>query len=160
MVVLSARRMQRLAERLQQMERSLERGGARIEDRREEAAEASASGEGQPGFDEELASAAARVGVELESVRRMDRSTLIGVLSGGPGAGGSRLWAAAEILFLDGIAARSRGSGEAVVRARWEKAAHLYRELDPALELPDGAAPPEDRLERIEERIAPPGSEA
>lgn len=149
MVILSAQRMQRLSEKLQQMERSVERGGSELEDLREEA-EAGVPSRGELlDVEEELASAGARVGVELESARQLDAATLARALSRGPGGGGGRLWAAAELLFMDGLAARARGE-ERVGRARWEKAAFLYRRLGDALELPDEATPPAERLERID----------
>lgn len=147
MVILSAQRMQRLAERLQQMERSVEAGGAELEDATEEVTGRAPPRE-EAAFDEELASAAARVGVELETARRMDAATLSRTLAGGPG-GGWRLWAAAEILFVDGLVARSRGD-EGAARSRWEKAAHLYRRGGTGTELPEEATPPEERLDRIE----------
>lgn len=134
MVILSAQRMQRLSEKLQQVERSVERGGSELEELRD--------------VDEELASAGARVGVELQSLRQLDAGTLARALSRGPGGGGGRVWAAAELLFVDGLATRRRGE-ERVARARWEKAAFLYRRLGDDLELPDEATPPAERLERI-----------
>lgn len=148
MVILSAQRMQRLAERLQQLERSVEQGGSELDDLREEMA-----GDGEGGkrreFDEDLASEAARVGVELETARQMDRSTLARVLSrGGAGGGGGRLWAAAEILFVDGLLARAEGR-ESVARARWKKAAYLYGRVGSELDLPEGSATPGERVERI-----------
>lgn len=139
--------MQRLAERLQQMERSVEAGGGELEDVSEEVTDREPSREGDS-FDEELASMAARVGVELKTARRMDAATLARALAGGPGGGG-RLWAAAEILFVDGLAARDRGD-EGVAASRWEKAAFLYRRVGAGMDLPEGATSPEERLERIE----------
>lgn len=147
MVILSAQRMQRLAERLQQMERSVEAGGGELEDATEEVTDRG-PGRGGDAFDEELASTAARVGVELNTARRMDAATLSRALAGGPGGGG-RLWAAAEILFVDGLAARRRGD-ESAARSRWEKAAFLYRRAGTGVELPEGAPTPEERLDRIE----------
>lgn len=151
MVILSAQRMQRLAERLQQMERSVEAGGGELEDLREEVTDRDPE-RADSAFDEELASAAARVGVELKTARRMDAATLSRALAGGPGGGG-RLWAAAEILFVDGLAARSRGDA-GVARSRWEKAAFLYRRVGGDMELPGEATPPEERVERIEAWLA------
>lgn len=149
MVILSAQRMQRLAERLQQLERSVEQGGSELDDLREEMAGDEERGAKRRELDEDLASEAARVGVELETARQMDRSTLARVLSrGGAGGGGGRLWAAAEILYADGLLARAAGR-ESVARARWGKAAYLYGRLDPGLDLPEDTASPEERVERI-----------
>ena len=129
------------------MERSVEAGGGELEDVREEVTDPEPT-RAESAFDEELASMAGRVGVELTTARRMDAATLSRALSGGP-AGGGRLWAAAEILFVDGLAARNRGDEE-TARSRWEKAAFLYRRVGADMELPEDATPPEDRLDRIE----------
>jgi len=147
-VILSAQRMQRLAERLQQLERSVESGGGELEDASEEVAGRSPP-EGESAFEEELEAVAARAGVELKTARRMDAVTLSRALAGSPGGSG-RLWAAAEILFMDGLAARARGE-EHAARSRWEKAAFLYRHGGMDVDLPDDATPPEERLARIEE---------
>ncbi len=129
------------------MERSVEAGGGELEDAREEMMDRAPS-HAESAFDEELASAAARVGVELTTARRMDSATLSRALSGGPGGGG-RLWAAAEILFIDGLAARNRGD-DSVARSRWEKAEFLYRRIGKDVEIPEGATSPQERLDRIE----------
>lgn len=146
-VILSAQRMQRLAEKLQKMESSVEKGGSELEDVREEV-----TGHAPPPeesvFQEELASVAGRVGVELKTARQLDAATLSRVLSRGPGGAGGRIWAAAEILFVDGLAARARGQ-ESAARSRWEKAAALYRRCGTGLELPEDSASPEERLQRI-----------
>lgn len=147
MVILSSQRMQRLAAKLQQVEQGVERAGGEVEDAMDEA-----RGEGRvrpgPAVEDELGEIAARAGVELSTARRMDGATLSRTLSRGPGGGGGRLWTAAEVLFVDGLAARARGE-ERVARSRWEKAAYLYRQLDEAVDLPEEAVPPGDRLQRI-----------
>lgn len=147
MVILSSQRMQRLAAKLQQVEQGVERAGGELENRKEEAAEDRA----RPGLDigDELGEIAARAGVELSTARRMDGTTLARALSRAPGNGGGRLWMAAEVLFVDGLAARARGD-DRVARSRWQKAAYLYRQLDQGLDLPDDVDPPRARLERIE----------
>lgn len=148
MVILSSQRMQRLAQKLQQVEQGVERSGGEVEDALDEAAD-EARDRPDTGIDDELEDIAARSGVELSTVRRMDPGTLSRTLARGPGGGGGRLWTAAEVLFMDGLAARARGE-DAVARSRWEKAAVLYRELDEGLELPEEAMPPGERLARIE----------
>lgn len=148
MVILSTQKMQRLAARLQQLERGVERAGGEVEDETEEVAQGDPDRSGARVGDD-LADVAARAGVELSTVRRMDAATLSRTLSRGPGAGGGRVWAAAEVLYVDGLAARARGE-ESVARSRWEKAAHLYRQLDQGMELPEDATPPARRIERIE----------
>lgn len=147
MVILSSQRMQRLAAKLQQVEEGVERAGGELEDVKEEAADDRARPEAA--VEDELAEIAARAGVELSTARRMDGATLSRALSRGAGGGGGRLWTAAEVLFVDGLAARARGE-DRVARSRWEKSAYLYRQLDEGLDLPEDATPPGERLERIE----------
>lgn len=156
MVILSAQRMQRLAEKLRRVEQSVERGGSELEDVREEGVSEAPSRQEVHDLEEDLTSASARVGVDLQAARRMDAETLARMLSRGTVAGGGRLWAAAEILFVDGLTARVRGEST-VARARWEKAAFLYRRLGAGLELPEGATPPPERIERIEAWMAESG---
>lgn len=148
MVILSSQRMQRLAARLQQVERGVERAGGEVEDAEEEAPD---EGRDRPeaAVEDDLSEIAARAGVDLSTVRRMDAATLTRALSRGPGGGGGRLWAAAEVLYVDGLSARVRGE-DSIARSRWEKAACLYRQLDEGLELPEGAVSPASRLERME----------
>lgn len=148
MVILSTQKMQRLADRLQQLERGVERAGGEVEDEKEEMTEEDTD-HSEVAVEEDLSDVAARAGVELSTVRRMDAATLSRALSRGPGAGGGRVWAAAEVLYMDGLAARARRE-ESVARSRWEKAAHLYRQLDEGMELPEDATPPARRIERIE----------
>lgn len=152
MVILSSQRMQRLAAKLQQVEEGVERAGGELEDVKEEAADD--RGRPEAAVEDELAEIAARAGVELSTARRMDGATLSRALSRGPGGGGGRLWTAAEVLFVDGLAARARGERR-VARSRWEKSAYLYRQLDEGLDLPEDATPPEERLERIEGGTGP-----
>ncbi len=134
-MLLKAHRMQQIARKMAQLEASL----------------AGASGELHE-LREELEETAATTGVELETIRRLDAGTLTGALAPGGSPAPGRLWAAAEVLFLDGLAALGEGR-DATARRRLGKARHLYAELGDGLELPEGAAAPENRLERIDDLL-------
>lgn len=135
MVILKAKRLQRLARKLARLEASLEAEGGELRQVRE-------------GLEE----AAAAVGVDLETVRRLDADTLAGALAPGDAPAPGRLWVAAEVLFLDGLVARADGRREAS-RRRLARARALYRKIGGGLDLPEGAAAPGARLHRIEELL-------
>lgn len=139
MVLLKAQRLQQLAEKLRQIENRLERAGGELTEVRE-------------GLEE----AAARTGVDLETVRALDGRTLEITLSPGGRPDPGRFWAVAEVLYLDGLQAHARGHGAATER-RLEKARRLYEAGAGGLDLPDDAASPDDRLRRIEELIGGDG---
>lgn len=127
MFVLNAQQLQRLAESLLRLERLLENEG------------------GDPGMVREgLDEAAHRMGVHLDVVRLADVDTLL--LMHGPGRGGDagKLWAVAEILYMDGLVAHAEGHLQDA-RARLTTAARLYDALPTGLDLPEGAVPPADR---------------
>lgn len=156
MVILSAQRMQKLAEALQRMERSVEASGSEVEERVEREAERSLDPATYEDHEEDLTGAAGRMGVELTTLRSVDTGTLQRLLSGGPGRSSGRLWAGAEILYVDGLLARAAGRpGDA--RGRWRKARELFALLDPDLELPDVAGEPERRIEAIDELLRQTG---
>lgn len=164
MVLLKAQRLQRLAEKLGRIESRLARASGEVEEAEagETGAGAAAGGEAPAAEPEvELEDAAARAGVELETLRRLDGATLERALSPGgrPDPGG--LWAAAELLYLDAVRARAECQAD-LARRSLDKAARLYRRLGDGLELPEGATPPAERLAAIEERTveaAEPGTE-
>lgn len=135
MVLLKAERMQQLARKLAQLEASLQAQGGELRKVRE-------------GLEE----SAAAVGVDLETVRRLDAATLAAALAPGGGPAPGRLWVAAEVLYLDGLAARADGRDEAA-RGRLEKARGLYRRMGSGLDLPEEAVDPDARLARIEELL-------
>lgn len=139
MFIVNAQKLQSLAESLLRLERLLEREG------------------GDPGtIREGLDEAAHRMGVHLDVVRLADLDTLL--LMHGPAGGGDagKLWAMAEILYMDGLVARAEGR-EPDAQARFRTAARLYAELPPGLEIPDGAVPP---AERRDQALAHSDSEA
>lgn len=138
-MLLKAERMQQLARKLAQLEASLQAQGGELRKVRE-------------GLEE----AAAAVGVDLETVRRLDADTLSAALAPGGGPAPGRLWVAAEVLFLDGLVARADGRDDAA-RGRLSKARRLYRRMGGGLELPEDAAAPGERLERIRELLGREG---
>lgn len=138
MVLLKAQRLQQLAEKLRQIENRLEREGGELTEVRE-------------GLEE----AAARTGVDLETVRALDGPTLEMTLSPGGRPDPGRFWAVAEVLYLDGLQARARG--HAAAERRLEKARRIYEAGAGGLDLPDDAARPDDRLRRIEELLGGDG---
>lgn len=139
MTLLKAQRMQQLAEKLREIESRLERESGDLTEIRE-------------GLEE----AAARTGVEIETVRRLDARTLEMALSPGGRPDPGRFWVVAEILFLDGLRARAEGDPDAAGR-RLEKARRLYERVGTGLQVPDDSAGPGRRLEEIAEMREPDG---
>ncbi len=139
MVLLKAQRLQQLAEKLRQIENRLDREGGELTEVRE-------------GLEE----AAARTGVDLETVRTLDGPTLERTLSPGGRPDPGRFWAVAEVLYLDGLQARARGE-PAAARRRLEKARRLYETGVEGIDLPDDSVSPADRLRRIEELLGDDG---
>jgi hypothetical protein len=144
MVLLKAQRLQQLAEKLGQIENRLARGGGELEEAGEEM---------EAELEEELEEAAALTGVELEAVRWLDGPTLLRTLSPGGRPDPGRFWTAAEVLYLDALRAEAEGD-PATADRRFRKARLLYERAGESgsLELPDGAVPPEERLEVLRER--------
>lgn len=139
MVLIKAQKLQQLAEKLGEIEAQLDREGGELTEVRR-------------GLEE----AAARTGVELETVRQLDGATLEMTLSPGGRPDPGRFWAVAEVLYLDALRARARGDDAATAR-RLEKARRLFARVGGGLELPDGAASPERRLEEIGELLGTGG---
>lgn len=141
MVLLKAQRLQRLAEKLGRIESRLSRASGEVE-----------------GAEEELEDAAAATGVELEAVRRLDGVTLVRALSPGGRPDPGRLWAAAEVLYLDALRARSADE-DATAAARLRKARRLYGAAAEASgpEVPEGAATPAGRIRAIDEALGEEG---
>lgn len=133
MIVLNAQQLQRLAEVHLRVERLQEREGGDASRVREE-----------------LEDVASRVRVNLDVVRLLDPPSLVEILSPGEGTSSGRLWAAAELLFLDGIVARAEGR-EAEAEGRLAKARFLYRRLGAGFEVPEEMPAPDARLRRIDE---------
>ena len=136
MIVLNAQQLQRLAESLLRLERLLE-----------------AQGGDPPEIREGLEEAAHRMAVHLEVVRLADPDTLLGMH--GPGSGGdpAKLWAMAELLFLDGLVCRAEGNHHEAL-ARIETALALFPEVDPGLDLPESAPAPAERIRQGRDLVA------
>jgi len=131
MIFFKAQRMQQLAQQLLALQRRLEAGSGDTTHIRE-------------GLEE----VARRVGVDLEIVRLAHPDTVLDVLAPEGGGDPGKVWAVAEVLFLDGIRARAEGEpGEGLDALR--KARYLYRTLGEGLVLPDEATPPDQRLDTL-----------
>ncbi len=133
MVFFKAQQMQRLAELLQRIQKAIEGEGDDFQK-----------------AEDDMRELARTAGLDLEIARMADAATLEGVLTAGGRDTESRRWLAAELLFVDGLLARTRGE-EGAAADRLGKARHLYRTLPDALDLPPGAVEPGERLRRIEE---------
>lgn len=142
MVLLKAQRLQRLAEKLGRIEARLARAAGEVE-----TAEAE-------GVETALEDAAAGTGVELTAVRRLDGATLERALWAGGRPDPGRLWAAAEVLWLDALRAEAEGEA-AVAEDRLRKARRLYARAaeTTGLQLPADAPTPEERLRAVDERL-------
>ena len=133
MGVFATKKYQRMAELLQRVEAQAEKGGGEVLTRSRD----------------DLVLAAREGGIDLEALRLLDRATVVELVAGGASPDAGRAWAAAEVLFLDGLMAYRQGDG-AGGRQLLEKAAALYRRTPADLALPPLSAPPADRLDRID----------
>ncbi len=140
MIVLNAQQLQRLAESLLRLERLLE-----------------AQGGDPPVIREGLEEAAHRMAVHLEVVRLADAGTLLSMH--GPASGGDpgKLWAIAELLFLDGLVCRAEGRDDEA-RTRVRTALELFPHIHADLELPPVAPSPEARIEQGRALLSAPVS--
>lgn len=134
MVVFSTRRFQQLAELLQRIQGEIEGEG----------------GELAATVEEGLDAAAREAGLDLQVARLIDAATLEALLTGGAHPDEGRVWAVAEVLYLDGLRARKQGM-EDDSRRLLEKAAVLYGHVGDDLALPAGSPGPGERLLRIRE---------
>ena len=133
MAVFSTKKYQRMAELLQRVQGEIEGEGG----------ETLVRAEG--GLEE----AAREVGLALDVARLVDADTLVRTFAGGRDPDPGRCWAAAELLFLDGLLSRERGDGEGA-RDLLAKARALYGRIGEGLALPEGAVSAEERLRRLE----------
>lgn len=132
MFIRNPEQLRRLAETLLRVERLAEAGGS----------DAHLAREG-------LREVARRMAVHLEVVRLADEATLLQILDPGGDGNEERFWAAAEVLFLDGILARAEGR-EADALDRLGKARILYERVGTGLILPDEVPDPAGRIQQIE----------
>jgi hypothetical protein len=132
MIFFKAQRLQRLAERLLEMQRRLEAGGGDATHIRE-------------GLEE----AARRIGADLDIVRLAHPDTVLQVLAPDGGGDPGKLWGVGEILYLDGLCWLATGDEDAGI-ASLQKARRLLARLPPDLSLPAGAVPPSERLREVD----------
>lgn len=131
MIFFKAQKLQRLAELLQEIQRRQEAGGG-------EALLA----------EDKLREVAIRIGVDLDVVRVATPDTLLGMLTPGRDPDPGKLWAVAEVLYLDWRAARAAGDTEAAADRR-AKALLLYGAVGPEAALPAGVVPPAERMDEL-----------
>ncbi len=131
MIILNARQLQSLAETLLRLERLLE-----------------AEGGDATGIEDGLEEAAHRMGVHLAVVRLADAGTLLHLH--GPHGGGDpgRLWATAELLYLDALRARAEGDAGQAER-HLGTSRRLFAAVDPGLRLPEDTPSPQARIAEI-----------
>lgn len=134
MVVFSTRRFQRMVELLQRIQGQMEKEG----------------GELAATVEEDLDAAAREAGLDLQVARLVDAATLEALLTGGAHPDEGRIWAVAEVLYMDGLRARRQGM-EDDFRLLLEKAAALYGHIGDDLALPAGSPGPGERLREIGE---------
>lgn len=129
MLHLNIHKIHRISETLQRLEAQIEREGGDA-----------------PTIREDLEDVARRMGLQLDVLRLADARTLHEVLAPG---GSGRLWAAAEILYLNGLLVRARGRPDEA-EARLVKSRFLFGRVDADLELPEGASSPAERVREID----------
>lgn len=139
MIIQNAQRLQRLAEQLLALQRRLEAGSGDTTHIRE-------------GLEE----VARRVGVDLDVLRIAHPDTVLEVLSPEGGGDPGKIWAAGEVLFLEGVRALAEGELDEGRRSL-VKARHLLASLDPHLTLPEGAHPLAERLHELDSLLSPAG---
>jgi hypothetical protein len=142
MIIQNAQRLQRLAEQLLALQRRLEAGSGDTSHIRE-------------GLEE----VARRVGVDLDVLRIAHPDTVVEVLSPDGGGDPGKLWAAGEVLYLEGVRALAEDQLH-TGRSALVKARLLLQALDSDLALPEGAHPVELRLEELNQLLTSPGREA
>jgi hypothetical protein len=92
-------------------------------------------------------------GFDLDLLRVVDSPGVLSMLAPGGETEPGRAWLAAEVLFLDGLAARRSGDS-ALAAACFAKARLLYGTLAPNAILPSGFPETAERLREIEGYLA------
>ncbi|UCG85616.1 MAG: hypothetical protein JSW71_17045 [Gemmatimonadota bacterium] len=104
-------------------------------------------------FDRDLQRATQLCGLDLDLLRICDAEGLLQMVAFTGAPDPSRTWLAAETLYLDSIAAAAAGDADAA-RQGYEKAAFLFRLMEPSWALPTGFPEASTRLAEIAERVA------
>ncbi len=104
-------------------------------------------------LDRDLQRAAQLGGLDLDLLRICDAEGLLQMVAFTGAPDPSRTWLAAETLYLDAAAAADTGDAEAA-RQGFEKAAFLFRLMEPTWVLPTGFPEATARLTEIDEHLA------
>jgi hypothetical protein len=91
-------------------------------------------------------------GLDLDLLRLCDLPSLLQIVSPAGEIDPSRVWLAAEVLYLDGLALDPDGQAEGAVD-RFGKAAALYALVQPGWVLPTGFPEAATRLQDVESRL-------
>jgi hypothetical protein len=94
-------------------------------------------------------------GLDLDLLRLCDRQSLLRLVSPAGEVEPSRAWLAAEVLYLDALAADGDGLADLALD-RFGKAAALYALLQPGWGLPTGFPEAAERLRDITARLEAP----
>ena len=103
--------------------------------------------------DDELRLVGRRAGVDLDIARAATPETLLLLVAPTGEADPGRCWVLAEMLYLDGMQAEAEGRAAAAL-ASYDKAARLFRILEPGGAFLTGWPEAGERLREIEERAA------
>jgi hypothetical protein len=91
-------------------------------------------------------------GFDLDLLRVVDVPGVLSMLAPGGETEPGRTWLAAEVLFLDGLAAHRSGNTDATA-VSFAKARLLYGMLEPTAVLPTGFPEAAERLREIEDYL-------
>jgi hypothetical protein len=92
-------------------------------------------------------------GLDLDLLRLCDAQTLLQIVAPAGEIDPSRVWLAAEVLYLDGLALDPEGQTDDAID-RFGKAAALYALVQPGWVLPTGFPEATARLQDVESRLA------
>ena len=101
----------------------------------------------------DLQRAAALGGLDLDLLRICDGDGLLQLIAPTGEAEPARMWLAAETLMLDARSHANDGN-ESLAHESFQKAAKLFRLLEPTWILPTGFPEASDRIEEIESHLA------
>jgi hypothetical protein len=103
-------------------------------------------------FDRDLQRVTQLGGLDLDLLRICDAEGLLQMVAFTGAPDPSRTWLAAEILYLDSVAAAEAGDADAAGQGLG-KAAFLFRLMEPTWVLPTGFPEASTRLAEIDERL-------